>query len=362
MAAAYLVLQNGMIFKGERFGSERDSIGELVFTTGMCGYVETLTDPSYAGQTVLQTFPLIGNYGIIPEDFEGATRVSGYVVREWCDSPSNFRCGCTLDDFLKENDVPGIWGVDTREITRIIRNFGVMNAAIVARPPIGPDDPLFEKLKAYTVKGVLEQVTSHCPETIRPEKPSGLRVALMDYGYKANIAVELLKRGCEVTVFPASAKAEEILSGKYDGIMLSNGPGDPAENLFQIAQIKKMLGRLPLFGICLGHQLTALAAGGNTFKLKFGHRGVNQPVKDLRSGRTYITSQNHGYAVESSSVPGGRLSFVNANDGTCEGIDYPELQAFTVQFHPEARSGPKDTEFLFDRFMDMMKGAGSNAT
>lgn len=362
MSTAYLVLQNGLIFEGERFGSERDSIGELVFTTGMCGYIETLTDPSYAGQTVLQTFPLIGNYGIIPEDFEGKSRVSGYVVREWCDTPSNFRSEYTVDKFLKDNDIPGISGVDTREITRIIRNHGVMNAAIISEKPYGPEDPVFRKITDYSVKDVLKDVTSLSPYTLAPEKPSGLSAALLDYGFKANIAGELLKRGCRVTVFPAGTKAEEILSGKFHGVMLSNGPGDPAENIFQIEQIKKLLGNIPLFGICLGHQLTAIAAGGNTYKLKFGHRGVNQPVKDLKTGRTYITSQNHGYAVMADSVTAGNVSFVNANDGTCEGMDYPSYNAFTVQFHPEARSGPHDTEFLFDRLISAMKGGARDAT
>ncbi len=352
----YLILQNGKIYEGTRFGSERDSIGELVFTTGMCGYIETLTDPSYAGQTVIQTFPLIGNYGVIPGDFEGRCALSGYVVREWCDTPSNFRSGGTVDAFLKERDVPGICGVDTRELTGIIRDAGVMNAAIVGSLPAGGIGELLGKLSSYRVTGVLDKVTSPEKYTVRPGGEAICRIALMDYGMKKNIARELVSRGCEVTVFPAGARADEILGGGFDGVMLSNGPGDPAENVFQISQIEKMLGRIPLFGICLGHQLTALAAGGRTYKMKFGHRGVNQPVRDLSSPRTYISSQNHGYAVDAGSVKGAVLSFVNANDGTCEGLDYPELSAFTVQFHPEACAGPKDTGFLFDRFIGLVKG------
>ena len=355
MKTGYLVLQNGSIFKGLRFGSDRTSLGELVFTTGMCGYIETLTDPSYYGQIVLQTFPLIGNYGIIPEDFEGNCCVKGYVVREWCENPSNFRAKSDLDSFLKTRGIPGLYGVDTREITRLIRDSGVMNAAIVDEAPAGPDDEIFARLASYKVENAVENVT--CPEkyTLSPAETK-LRVAMLDYGLKKNIVNELVSRGCEVTVFPAGTSAEEVLSGTYNGVMLSNGPGDPADDLFQIAQIKKLLGRIPLFGICLGHQLTAIAAGGNTYKLKFGHRGVNQPVKCLGNGRTYITSQNHGYAVSDAAPAGSCISFVNANDGTCEGVDYNELQAFTVQFHPEARSGPHDTSFLFDRFIDLMKG------
>lgn len=358
----FLVLQNGSVYEGERFGALRDSIGELVFTTGMCGYIETLTDPSYAGQTVVQTFPLIGNYGIIPEDFEGQCRVSGYVVRERCDTPSNFRSKYDLDTFLRDNNVPGICGVDTRDITRTIRDSGVMNAAIVSKKPSGPDDPVFAALNAYSVKGVLKTVTCDNVFTVKPGSVPRCRVALIDFGSKKNILNELVARDCEVTVFPASVSAEEILGGGFDGVMLSNGPGDPAENVYQIAQIAKLLGKIPLFGICLGHQLTALSAGGKTFKLKFGHRGVNQPVRDVLTGRTYITSQNHGYAVSPESLAananetGAALRFINANDGTCEGIDYPLKNAFTVQFHPEARSGPHDTSFLFDRFVDLMKG------
>ena len=351
MKKGYLILQDGQVFEGVRFGAETDTVGELVFTTGMCGYVETLTDPSYAGQIVMQTYPLIGNYGIIREDFEGACCVKGYVVREYCDTPSNFRTDCDLDTYLKEQGVPGLCGVDTRELTRIIREHGVMNAAICDEIPAD-----LTPIKTYAITGVVEAVSCKEPDRYPAEGEECFRVSLIDYGAKRNIVRELQKRGCTVTVLPASTSAEEILAAGPDGVMLSNGPGDPAENTYQIEQIRKLLGKVPMFGICLGHQLTALAAGGSTYKRKYGHRGVNQPVRDLNGVRTYITSQNHGYAVDGDTVKLGKVRFVNANDGTCEGIDYPELKAFTVQFHPEACTGPKDTSFLFDQFVELMKG------
>ena len=351
MKKGYLILQDGRVFEGVRFGAETDTVGELVFTTGMCGYIETLTDPSYAGQIVMQTYPLIGNYGIIREDFEGACCVRGYVVREWCDAPSNFRTDCDLDTFLKEQGVPGLYGVDTRELTRIIREHGVMNAAICDEVPAD-----LTPIETYAVTGVVEAVSCREASVHPAEGEERFHVSLLDYGAKRNIVRELQKRGCTVTVLPATTSAEEILAADPNGVMLSNGPGDPAENVYQIEQIRKLLGKVPMFGICLGHQLTELAAGGSTYKLKYGHRGVNQPVRDVEGVRTYITSQNHGYAVDSDTVKLGRVRFANANDGTCEGIDYPELKAFTVQFHPEACTGPKDTSFLFDRFVDLMKG------
>ena len=351
MKKGYLILQDGQVFEGVRFGAETDTVGELVFTTGMCGYVETLTDPSYAGQIVMQTYPLIGNYGIIREDFEGACCVKGYVVREYCDTPSNFRTDCDLDTYLKDQGVPGLCGVDTRELTRIIREHGVMNAAICDEIPAD-----LTPIKTYAITGVVEAVSCKEPDRYQAEGEERFRVSLLDYGAKRNIVRELQKRGCTVTVLPATTSAEEILAADPDGVMLSNGPGDPAENTYQIEQIRKLLGKVPMFGICLGHQLTALAAGGSTYKLKYGHRGVNQPVRDVEGVRTYITSQNHGYAVDGDTVKLGKVRFVNANDGTCEGIDYPELKAFTVQFHPEACTGPKDTSFLFDQFVELMKG------
>jgi len=357
MERAYLVLADGTIFSGESIGAPVEKTGELVFTTNMCGYLETLTDPSYAGQIVMQTFPMIGNYGVIPADFEGKSAVRGYVVHEVCDEPSNFRCEGRLRDYLKQNGIPAIAGVDTRAITRRIRKEGVMNARICMELPADMDE-----IRGYQVQGVVNEVTCASPEEYSATGEKKFRVALMDYGAKRNIIRELNRRGCEVIVLPANTKAEEVLALEPDGIMLSNGPGDPAENTGCIAEIGKMLGKVPLFGICLGHQLTALAVGGETEKMKFGHRGANQPVKDLKTGRTWITSQNHGYAVKQETLPVGEARFVNANDGSCEGIDYPTLKAFTTQFHPEACAGPRDTEYLFDRFCALMeKGEWTDA-
>lgn len=352
MKSAYLVLSNGTVFEGLRFGAGTDSVGELVFTTGMCGYIETLTDPSYCGQIVMHTFPLIGNYGIIDEDFEGECALGGYVVREFCQTPSNFRSQRTLDSFLKEKGVPAICGVDTREITRIIREYGVMNAKICSSIPAELAD-----IEHYTIKEAVKRVS--CQEsTVFPALGSEkYRVALIDYGAKHNIICELQRRGCTVTVYPYDISMAEIFASGCDGIMLSNGPGDPAENVKCVEEIRKGVGRIPIFGICLGHQLLALANGGKTVKLKYGHRGANQPVREVCGTRTFITSQNHGYAVVSESLEGaGVVSFVNANDNTCEGMEYPGKKAFSVQFHPEARSGPKDTAFLFDRFIALMGG------
>ncbi len=349
---AYLVLSNGAVFEGERIGAPGDSLGELVFTTGVIGYLETLTDPSYAGQIVMQTFPQIGNYGVIEEDFEGESAAVGYVVRELCDTPSNFRSQYDLDTFLKNNHIPGICGVDTRELTRTLREKGVMNAMICDEIPKD-----LSVISGYRIRGAVEGVSCRAPRVFLPQGEAKYRVTLIDYGAKRNIIRSLLNRGCEVTVVPQNTSAEEILSADPDGIMLSNGPGDPQENTFCIDQIRKLMGRKPLFGICLGHQLTALAMGGKTEKLKYGHRGANQPVKEVGGNRTYITSQNHGYTVISDSLKGvGRLSFVNMNDQSCEGMEYPGKNCFTVQFHPEACAGPCDTSFLFDRFISMMGG------
>ena len=352
MDKLYLVLGNGRVFAGAPIGASGETEGELVFTTGMVGYLETLTDPSYAGQIVVQTFPLIGNYGVIPEDFEGVCAAKRYVVRELCDAPSNFRSEGGLDAYLKEKGVVGICGVDTREITRILREEGVMNARICARVP----DDLRAIRACQSTAGVVPLVSRKAPEVFPAAGEKKFSVTLVDYGAKENIVRCLQKRGCEVKVVPQDTTAEEILAAKPDGLMLSNGPGDPAENTFCIAQIQKLLGRLPIFGICLGHQLTALAAGGKTMKLKYGHRGGNQPVREVNGTRTYITSQNHGYAVVAESLAGvGKELFRNANDGSCEGMEYPGLRCFTVQFHPEACAGPQDTEFLFDRFIAMME-------
>lgn len=343
----YLILENGTVFEGEALGAKGESVGELVFTTNMCGYIETLTDPSYFGQIVIQTFPLIGNYGFIPSDAEGKSAVKGYVIGEPCGTPSNFRCERPLDEFLKENGIAGICGVDTRELTKILRDDGVMNAAICDSLPFDA-----AKLKNYSVKNAVNSVTYREKQTFGKGK---FRVALIDYGVKKNIVRELVKRDCEVTVIPAGVSSDEILGAGFDGVMLSNGPGDPAENTNEIRTLSEIVGKIPLFGICLGHQLLALANGGKTRKMKYGHRGANQPVKELAGTRTFITSQNHGYEVIADSVKNGIESYANANDGTCEGLDYPALRAFSVQFHPEAAAGPHDTEFLFNRFVKLME-------
>lgn len=350
----YICLENGQTFKGYSFGATKEVIGELVFTTGMCGYIETLTDPSYYGQIVMQTFPLIGNYGIINEDKESnKPYVSAYIVREKCDKPSNFRCDEDLDTFLKENDIPGVYGVDTREITKIIRESGVMNAFITTNPKNAD----YKKIKEYKIVNAVKSVSAEKPQLI-PSDSHKYNVVLLDFGAKKNIVRELNKRGCNVAVMPYNTKAEDILKLGVDGIMLSNGPGDPSENTEIVEELKKLIGKVPMFGICLGHQLLALAMGGKTTKLKYGHRGVNQPVKNLETGRTYISSQNHGYAVvnETIEAAGGKVFYINANDGTCEGVDYEDKKAFSVQFHPEACSGPHDTRFIFDKFIDMMGG------
>ncbi|GHU83622.1 carbamoyl-phosphate synthase small chain [Clostridia bacterium] len=348
MAKAYLVLENGRVFAGERFGAGAEAEGELVFTTAMVGYLETLTDPSYFGQIVVQTFPLIGNYGVIPEDFESdGPKLSGYVVREVCDGPSNFRAQGDLDAFLRARGIPGLCGVDTRALTRVLRMAGVMRARISDTP-----QALFDS--APPIAGVAD-VTAKAVTTQRPEAPIA-RVALWDFGAKGGIARALLSRGCEVVSFPADVSAGEVLACRPDGVMLSNGPGDPAVNTALIAELGTLArAKVPIFGICLGHQLLALSQGAKTHKLKFGHRGANQPARHLPTGRVYITSQNHGYAVTGDTLPDGiDVTFINENDGSCEGLAYRDFPAFSVQFHPEASAGPLDTGFLFDHFMRLM--------
>lgn len=359
---AYLLLENGTVFEANRFGAPGDVTGELVFTTAMTGYLETLTDPSYFGQIVVQTFPLIGNYGVIPADFESeAPALRGYIVRDWCQEPSNFRCAGDLDTFLKEKGIPGLYGLDTRALTKIVREYGVMNARITDSPEL--TEERLARLKAYRVEKAVASVSRTQRREALPEGESGPRgeapytVVLWDFGAKGNIGRELLKRGCRVITVPYDATAREILSLYPDGVMLSNGPGDPAENTGIIRELHALMEeKLPTFGICLGHQLLALSQGAKTEKLKYGHRGANQPAMETATGRVYITSQNHGYAVVPDSLPqNARMSFVNANDGTCEGVAYDDRPAFSVQFHPEACGGPLDTGFLFDRFLEQMK-------
>lgn len=351
----YITLQNGRQFSGYRFGADGDVVGELVFTTGMTGYIETLTDPSYFGQIVVQTFPLIGNYGVIPKDAESKKIwVNAYIVREKCDAPSNFRCELTLDEYLKKNGVIGVYGIDTRELAKSVREAGVMNAVISSKP-----QEYLNEVYAYRIRDAVKRVT--CEELEYFNRGGQYKVAVWDFGAKENIIRSLVNRGIECVRVPSTYTAEQILDLKVDGLMLTNGPGDPSENKEIIENIKKLAGKLPIFGICLGHQMFAIAMGGKTRKMKFGHRGANQPVKHLDTGRVYITSQNHGYEVISSSVSVGKLSFVNANDNTCEGFDYPDLNAYTVQFHPEACAGPRDADFLFEKFIENIVRSKQNA-
>ena len=396
---ACLVLANGLVFEGRAFGAEGIIIGETVFTTGMNGYLETLTDPSYYGQIVTQTFPLIGNYGDIKQDYESSKcNLRGYIVRQWCEEPSNFRCGGDIDSYLKSQNIIGLYDIDTRKLTKILREVGVMNGMLIsgnskdaleAFSALNDEKKkaaLLEKIKSYKIEKAVESVTGSAtgveepadvvfsesakyrfvPVTadgtkINDEKEAmkagkGKKVVLWDFGAKANIRRELLKRGLEVVTVPCSYTAEQIMALNPDGVMLSNGPGDPADNVGIIAEIQKLLKTgIPIFGICLGHQLLALANGAQTMKLKYGHRGANQPVKYTKTGRVYITSQNHGYAVKNDSLPEGTIqSFVNTNDGTCEGLTYTKIPAFSVQFHPEACSGPLDANFLFDEFVKLI--------
>ena len=395
---AFLILEDGTIFEGTHIGAAKEIISEIVFNTSMAGYLEVLTDPSYAGQAVCMTYPLIGNYGVCREDMESRRAwPDGFIVRELSRIPSNFRCDITIQEFLEENGVPGIAGIDTRALVKILREKGTMNGMITTNENYRLDE-ILPKLKSYTTGKVVDLVT--CKEKytlaaakelsdngpvsgssqfqadeyakgIREKKPSmvralngqGRKVALLDLGAKDNIAKSLAARGCEVTVYPAGTKAQEIIDAKPDGIMLSNGPGDPKECTEVIAEIKKLYDTdITIFAICLGHQLMALATGADTYKMKYGHRGGNHPVKDLQNGRVYISSQNHGYVVDTDrldpqvAVP----AFINVNDGTNEGLSYTGKNIFTVQFHPEACPGPQDSGDLFDRFIEMM-GRKKNA-
>ncbi|HPD02902.1 MAG TPA: carbamoyl phosphate synthase small subunit [Eubacteriales bacterium] len=352
----YLILENGMVFEGKSFGAVGEVTGEIVFTTGMTGYLETLTDQSYHGQIVLQTFPLIGNYGVIPADFESDyIGVSAYIVKYPCQEPSNFRNEGNLDTFLKDKGIVGLSGIDTRAVTKIIREYGVMNGKITRQKPESVD---FAEIKNYKIKNAVESVSTKEVIQFKADNPK-YRVALLDFGLKRGIERELVKRGCDVWVFPYNATLSDIQSINPDGIMLSNGPGDPSDNPIIIKNLKEIIkSSIPIFGICLGHQLLALANGFKTHKLKYGHRGANQPVKDLLSGQVYISSQNHGYAVTNESIKSevAELWFINVNDGTCEGIKYKNAPVMSVQYHPEACSGPLDTSFLFDKFLENAEG------
>jgi len=353
-----LVLENGMIFYGRRLGAQKNVTAEIVFATGMNGYLETLTDPSYYGQAVVQTFPLIGNYGIIPADFESRKPfLSAYITSEMCDAPSNFRCQGKLSDWLTEQNIPVLCDVDTRTLTRILREHGTMNGMICNTP----DEANIAQIGAYRVMNAVKNTTCEQSYTLG-DANAKKHVVLMDYGAKENIARSLVQRGCRMTVLPANAKAEQIAALKPDGIMLSNGAGDPADNPEIIAELKKIMQLgIPIMAICLGHQLLALANGIQTAKLKFGHRGANQPVLNLETKHMAVTTQNHGYQVQydvddAHCRETADLLFINLNDNTCEGLRYKNNPAVSVQFHPEACAGPQDTEYLFDEFVQRMGG------
>ncbi|MBR3511688.1 MAG: carbamoyl phosphate synthase small subunit [Clostridia bacterium] len=353
----FLVLENGEVFEGERIGYQAEVFCEVVFNTGMAGYIETFTDPSYAGQGIVMTYPLIGNYGVIPEDFESdKIWASAVFIHNMANFESNFRSKYTIDKFLRNNNTPGLTGVNTRKLTRMLRESGTLRGALVNA--INNKEALLEKIKEYKVEGVVDKVTVKAKQEYGKQYEK--KVALIDYGFKHNIVNSLLSRKLGVMIYPARTKAEEILKDNPDGIMLSNGPGDPEECKEEIETLKELYRRTnkPIFGICLGHQLMALANGFKTSKLKYGHRGVNHPVKDLNTDRVYITSQNHGYYVLESSINKNiaEVSYINLNDGTVEGINYKNKNITTVQFHPESCPGPEDTSFLFDTFARKVKG------
>ncbi len=368
---AKLILSDGTEFVGYSLGAKGTVIGEIVFTTGMTGYLETLTDPSYFGQIVIQTFPLVGNYGVNESDAESKKPwLSGYIIRDCCSEPSNFRSEKFLDEWLANKNVVSIQGIDTRQLTKKIRENGVMNGAITTEENIYKEE-LLSKIQNFKIKDAVKTVSASnkasysdsdfdhiegLPKRFKGDKRK-FKICLMDFGAKKNILKSLAERGADLVVVPYDTTAEQIKEINPDGIMLSNGPGDPMENVCVIENLKKIQElKIPIFGICLGHQLLALANGAKTEKLKYGHRGANQPVVDVQIDRTLVTTQNHGYAVIGDSISDevGFVSHYNANDKTCEGIEYRKIPAFTVQFHPEACAGPQDTDYLFDRFFDLI--------
>lgn len=359
-----LYLEDGTIYRGKGFGCDATFTGELVFNTGMTGYQKTLTDPSYKEQIITMTYPLIGNYGINEEDYESdRIHAVGMVARDVCFQPSNWRCVMNIDEWLKQQNVPGVYDVDTREITRKLRNEGNLKC-VISTEDISTED-LKKTCEGTTLRGdqMKDAGTARIQEWTMPK--AKYHVAVLDLGVKKNILKELHRRKCSLTIFPYGTTAEEIMKSHPDGIFLTNGPGDPENAEEAIDTVAKLIARsnygehqMPIMGICMGHQLIALASGGKTFKLKYGHRGGNHGVFDKETGRSYITSQNHGYAVRSDSVilRGLDVTHLNLNDGTVEGMKHISKPVFSVQFHPESSPGPNDTGYLFDRFIDLMKG------
>ena len=344
-----LILENGMVFEGKAFGYTEETVGEVVFNTGMTGYQEVLTDPSYYGQIVTMTYPLVGNYGINLEDLESSTpKVKGFIVRELCDIPSNWRCEMTLDSYLKQSKIIGLEGIDTRALTKVLRNNGTMRGVVTNREL--SKETAASIIKGFSNKDAVKNVTTKNKYEIHGEGP---HVAIMDFGIKENIIKSFKDRNCKITVFPANTNYKEVLGINPDLVFLSNGPGDPEDLGDVIENVKNIIGEKPIAGICLGHQILALTLGGKTDRLKFGHRGANHPVKDLEENKIFITSQNHGYVV--TEMPKDtEVTHVNVNDGTVEGMRNKKLNIFSIQFHPEACPGPKDNDYLFDKFLELI--------
>lgn len=355
---AQLILENGVRFQGKAFGYVKETVGEVVFNTGMTGYQELLTDPSYCGQLVVCTYPLVGNYGINLDDMESdGPRLRGFIVREKCDHPSNWRCELDLDSYLKQNKIMGIEGIDTRALTKMLRDEGTMKGIITTRAADMTPSQIEQKFQSLNNRGVIRECTIASPYEIPGNGP---HIAFLDLGAKRGILRDLKKRDCRITVLPAYTTAAEILDLGADALFLSNGPGDPKDVPEIIETIRSLVGKLPILGICMGHQLINLALGGETEKMKFGHHGENHPVRDVKTGRVYITSQNHEYVV--CNLPEDvEATFININDNTVEGIAHKTLPVYSVQFHPEASPGPEETAFLFDRFVEIAKGGVEHA-